>query len=379
MKKPVIVVITICCVIVAMLLASCGYSHDETDLAAEDDFAAELVFETDDTSADVYVPQRTRFTGSVADHTFLWPPGRDQNWEADVIHFADAMLRNHPHFVEATTLFTVQDILDLRTLPTATVNFYNMITRLGFLTRVNALIDSIPNLADDEIIAALSAVVMPTGSRCVRVIAVQDVARANRITSVSELVRPVNYWFEYCAEYSLLHVTLLSCNGLGDFSSWDFMQGLLNRIYDSGGVNALVLDLRGHRGASILGNFTFFANWLRHSDNSELAGDFYIAVDGYTNSLGMAYVALFQAVTDTTIIGATPNAYVNFFGGRSYLTILPNSNTRVAIPREFFNMMPHMGFEVLTPHIFVDNSDVTYPEYDGILEYIRNSLRDSKY
>jgi len=392
MRKVTALVFALCCLLAAMLLSSCGYEYDEAVLeygnGYEIGYGNELA--GDESPNDLSIeasymaiggttpPRRVLFSGDAAVYTLYWSADREQNWEADIIYFASLILGKHPLFAESTPLFTALDILEMRAEPTATVNLYNKITRLGFLTRVNALIDRIPYLSDDEIISALSVIVTPTGSRCLRVTATQDIVRTQRITYLGDIELPATYWFELCNEYDLIHVTLLSCYGIGDFSTWGFMLDLIETIEYREGIDVLVLDLRGHRGNSILGNFIFFAMWLDHRDNSDLIGNFYIAIDQGTNSLGIAYTALFQSVVDATIIGAPTASYANFFGGRSYVTYLPNSGARVAIPHDFFNMMPHLGFEVLTPDVFVNNSGSSAENRagnDAILEYIRNMIR----
>ena len=93
------------------------------------------------------------------DYTFIWPEGRDREWEEDIIYFAQTFLFVHPLMRNVQIPVTdVQTILHGAPLHAYTDNFHDAALRTQFLGKIHELIAILPELEDYEIIFSLAEI-----------------------------------------------------------------------------------------------------------------------------------------------------------------------------------------------------------------------------
>ena len=93
------------------------------------------------------------------EYEFIWPEGRHQEWEEDIIYFAQMFLFDHPLLRNVQVpMNDVQSILSGAKLSDYTVNFHDANLRDQFLHKIHELIDLIPELEEHEIIFSLSEI-----------------------------------------------------------------------------------------------------------------------------------------------------------------------------------------------------------------------------
>ena len=93
------------------------------------------------------------------EYEFIWPEGRNQEWEEDIIYFAQMFLFDHPLLrnVQIPTS-DVESILSGARFSDHTDNFHDAKLRDQFLHKIHKLISFIPELEDHEIIFSLSEI-----------------------------------------------------------------------------------------------------------------------------------------------------------------------------------------------------------------------------
>ena len=96
---------------------------------------------------------------SLWEYDFIWPEGRDREWEEDIIFFAQMFLFEHPLLrnVQVPTS-DVPSILSGARLSDRTENFHDAMLRDQFLDQIHELISLIPELEDHEVIFSLSEI-----------------------------------------------------------------------------------------------------------------------------------------------------------------------------------------------------------------------------
>ena len=93
------------------------------------------------------------------EYEFIWPEGRNQEWEEDIIYFAQRFLFDHPLLrnVQIPTS-DVESILSGVRFSDHTDNFHDAKLRDQFLDKIHELISLVPELEDHEIIFSLSEI-----------------------------------------------------------------------------------------------------------------------------------------------------------------------------------------------------------------------------
>ena len=144
---------SLCFSVALLTLAACGVTEEYAPVEDE-------------------VPQ-LRFEGFVqaGDYEFLWPEGRDRDWEEDIVFFASRFVDGHPLLTDLRTPVQIMAdayVTNVVREPRADGYFYHPDMahelrllhdpqlRAEFLEIINELIERIPKLDDFEIIMALS-------------------------------------------------------------------------------------------------------------------------------------------------------------------------------------------------------------------------------
>ena len=114
------------------------------------------------TEVEAMITDRSLFTGNLVTYDFLWPEGRDREWEEDILHFARFTLLSHPLLrVTPTRVYPSPDysLLNRHTLiDFTTEDFHEASLKHAFLDEINKLIVGIPALRDAEIVLYMSSI-----------------------------------------------------------------------------------------------------------------------------------------------------------------------------------------------------------------------------
>ena len=149
MKKGIKIVFVV--LLMSLLFAACV-----TDYADYNDTEAEPAsYAEDDEVGEVEVA----VAPGLWDYMFIWPEGRDREWEEDVISFAQAFLFVHPLMRNVQIPITdVQSILSDADSGGNMDLFHDAALRERFLEHIHELIAVIPELEDHAIIFSLSEI-----------------------------------------------------------------------------------------------------------------------------------------------------------------------------------------------------------------------------
>ena len=99
-----------------------------------------------ETVTEVTEPVWSGYSGPSSDYVYYYAEGRDQDWEEDVLFFADS------HLTDNQLLRNRKFLVELPGLQTDSSNFYDEALHQAFLDGVNALIPEISALTDKEIL-----------------------------------------------------------------------------------------------------------------------------------------------------------------------------------------------------------------------------------
>ena len=141
------------------IINACIYNHDYPE--------SEICNQTKEVSVHDYKYADNALEGdnemipapSLWEYEFIWPDGRNKEWEEDIIYFAQIFLFTHPVLRNVQVPTTdVQSILSGARLSDHTDNFHDAKLRSQFLDKIHELISSIPELEDYEIIFSLSKI-----------------------------------------------------------------------------------------------------------------------------------------------------------------------------------------------------------------------------
>ena len=290
-KRPVIFLF---CIIVLVLLASCGADADDyndNDQISEGDYVSYANqtyagngndYDNDNDRNDDYVltqPIHLPFTGDTTAYEFLWSDTRDRHWEEDIIYFADTLLRRHPLLISGTGAVSVRGAFDLTNFqPTIRLTrgseHFDEELKAEFLKQINDLINRVPDLEDLEIVMGLSRITALIGDSHTSITPVLPPIEDIRFLPIhftvsfeeghpgglGQIPNVVHIWGAFDEFESLINTRLLAINGI-------YTEELIERLR---AISPYENEETLHNGAATL----MIKNVLKYldiSDNNETA------------------------------------------------------------------------------------------------------------